>query len=46
MEWDEWRNILRQGLNLTVGTTGLATCPDVRPIRNNGQLAGVETHLL
>ncbi len=39
-------NILRQGLNLTVGTTGLATCPDVRPVRNNGQLAGVETHLL
>ena len=37
------QNILRQGLNLTVGTTGLATCPDVRPVRNNGQLVGVET---
>jgi len=34
---------LRQGLNLTVGTTGLAACPDVRPVRNNGQLVGAET---
>jgi len=40
------RNILRQGLNLTVGTTGLVACPDVRPVRNNGQLVGAETHLL
>lgn len=40
------QNILRQGLNLTVGTTGLAACPDVRPISNNGQLVGAETHLL
>ena len=40
-------NILRQGLNnLMVGTTKLAACPDVRPIRNNGQLVGAETHLL
>ncbi len=39
-------NILRQGLNLTVGTTGLAVCPDVRPIGNNGRLVGTETHLL
>ena len=40
------QNILRQGLNLTVGTTELAACPDVRPVRNNGQLVGAETHLL
>jgi len=41
------QNILRQGLNLTVGTTGLAACPNVRPIiRNNGQSVGAETHLL
>ena len=39
-------NILKQGLNLTVGTTGLAVCPDVRPIGNNGQLVGTETHSL
>ena len=40
-------NILRQGLNnLMVGTTKLAACPDVRPIRNNGQLVGAETNLL
>ena len=39
-------NILRQGLNLTVGTTGLAVCPDVRPIGNNGRLVGTETHSL
>jgi putative transposase len=39
-------NILRQGLNmsnLTAGTAGLATCPDVRPVSNNGQLVGVES---
>ena len=29
-----------------VGTTKLAACPDVRPISNNGQLVGAETHLL
>lgn len=40
------QNILRQGLNLMVGTTKLAACPDVRPVRNNGQLVGVETHFL
>lgn len=39
-------NILRQGLNLTVGTTGLAACPDVRPTSNSGQLVGAETNLL
>ena len=39
-------NILRQGYNLTAGMAGLATCPDVRPISNNGQLVGVETQLL
>jgi putative transposase len=39
-------NILKQGLNLTVGTTGLAACPDVRPISNNGQLVGAETNSL
>lgn len=40
-------NILRQGLNnLMVGTTKLAACPDVRPVRNNGQLVGAETNLL
>ncbi|HQI45159.1 MAG TPA: RNA-guided endonuclease TnpB family protein [Bacteroidales bacterium] len=37
------QNILRQGLNLTVGTTELAVCPDVRPIKNNGRLVGTET---
>lgn len=38
------QNILRQGLNnLMVGTTKLAACPDVRPVRNNGQLVGAET---
>jgi len=42
-DYNASQNILRQGLNLTVGTTGLATCPDVRPISNNGQLVGVET---
>lgn len=41
------QNILRQGLNsLMVGTTKLVACPDVRPVRNNGQLVGAETHLL
>lgn len=41
------QNILRQGLNnLMVGTTKLAACPDVRPVSNNGQLVGAETHLL
>lgn len=45
-DYNASQNILRQGLNLTVGTTGLATCPDVRPVSNNGQLVGVETHLL
>ena len=41
------QNILRQGLNnLMVETTKLAACPDVRPVRNNGQLVGAETHLL
>jgi putative transposase len=39
-------NILKQGSNLIVGTTRLVACPDVRPIRNNGQLVGAETHLL
>ena len=40
-------NILRQGLNnLMVGTTKLAACPDVRPVRNNGQLVGAETNPL
>jgi len=39
-------NILRQGCNLTVGMTGLAVCPDVRPISNNRQLVGTETHCL
>ena len=39
-------NILRQGYNLTVGTTGLAVCPDVRPISNNGLLVGTETSAL
>ena len=42
-DYNASQNILRQGLNLTVGTTVLATCPDVRPISNNGQLVGVET---
>jgi putative transposase len=37
------QNILRQGLNLTIGTMGLAVCPDVRPVRNNGQLVETET---
>lgn len=45
-DWNASQNILRQGLNLTVGTTELAACPDVRPINNNGQLVGAETHLL
>lgn len=45
-DWNASQNILRKGLNLTVGTTGLATCPDVRPISDNGRLVGVETHLL
>ena len=39
-------NILKQGSNLIVGTTRLVACPDVRPVRNNGQLVGAETHLL
>jgi putative transposase len=42
-DYNASQNILRQGLNLTVGTTELATCPDVRPVSNNRQLAGVET---
>lgn len=42
-DWNASQNILRQGLNLTVGTTELATCPDVRPVSNNRQLVGVET---
>jgi hypothetical protein len=41
-DYNASQNILRQGLNLTVGTTELATCPDVRPVSNNRQLAGVE----
>jgi len=46
-DWNASQNILRQGLNnLMVGTTKLAACPDVRPVRNNGQLVGAETHLL
>ena len=36
-------NILRQGCNLTAGMAGLAACPDVRPVSNNGQLVGAET---
>jgi len=37
------QNILRQGLNnLMVGTTKLAVCPDIRPVRNSGQLVGTE----
>ena len=39
-------NILKQGSTLIVGTTRLVACPDVSPIRNNGQLVGAETHLL
>jgi putative transposase len=39
-------NILNQGYNLTAGMAGLATCPNVRPVSNNGQLVGVETQLL
>ena len=39
-------NILKQGSNLIVGTTRLVACPDVRPLRNNGQVVGAETHLL
>lgn len=39
-------NILKQGLNLTAGMAGLAVCPDVRPVSNNGQLVGTETHSL
>jgi len=42
-DWNASQNILRQGLNLTVGTTELVACPDIRPIRNNGQLVGAET---
>lgn len=43
-DWNASQNILRQGLNnLMVGTTKLAACPDVRPVRNNGQLVGAET---
>ncbi len=47
-DWNASRNILRQGLNLMVGTTKLAACPDVKKTcyRNNGQLVGAETHLL
>ena len=39
-------NILRQGCNLTAGMAGLAACPDVRPVSNNGQLVGAETQRL
>jgi len=42
-DWNASQNILRQGLNLTVGTTELVACPDIRPVRNNGQLVGAET---
>lgn len=37
-------NILMRGLSLTVGTTELAACPDVRPVSDSRQLAGAETH--
>ena len=39
-------NILKLGSNLIVGTTRLVACPDVRPVRNNGQMVGAETHLI
>ena len=39
-------NILDQGLRLrTVGTTGIAACPDIRPAFS-GLLVGAETHSL
>jgi len=28
---------------LSAGMAGLAACPDVRPVSNNGRLVGVET---